>query len=186
MQILVNGTTVSEYQEGVEGVPFEVDDFPGFQDGKILHWDGLEWWYEDDVASPEEVLSAIFTATPETMKAIPDDTLSRMAAYMQQWSSDASYSTGDLRQYNGFPYRCLQSHDANETWTPSDAPSLWARVLAGQGDIIPVWGQPDSTNAYMTGDRVHYPDIDGPVYESLIDNNIWSPEAYPSGWQLVQ
>ena len=37
----------------------------------------------------------------------------------------------------------------------------------------------------MTGDKVHYPDADGPVYESIIDNNIWSPEAYPQGWQQV-
>jgi hypothetical protein len=26
---------------------------------------------------------------------------------------------------------------------------------------------------------------DGKVYESLIDNNIWSPEAYPAGWSEV-
>ena len=37
----------------------------------------------------------------------------------------------------------------------------------------------------MTGDQVHYPDADGPVYESLMDYNIYSPEAYPAGWQLV-
>ena len=38
----------------------------------------------------------------------------------------------------------------------------------------------------MKGDKVHYPDKGGPVYESTIDNNVFSPEAYPAGWQLVE
>lgn len=50
---------------------------------------------------------------------------------------------------------------------------------------IPVWVQPTGAHdAYQTGDKVHYPTIDGPVYESLIDGNVWSPEAYPAGWKL--
>ena len=49
-------------------------------------------------------------------------------------------------------------------------------------DIIPEWEQPDSTNAYQIGDRVMF---DGKVYESLINNNVWSPAAYPAGWQEV-
>ena len=36
---------------------------------------------------------------------------------------------------------------------------------------------------YMKGDKVHYPDAEGDVYESLIDGNVWSPEAYPDGWK---
>ena len=44
------------------------------------------------------------------------------------------------------------------------------------------WTQPDSTNGYSIGDKVLY---NGVVYESLIDNDIWSPEAYPDGWAEV-
>lgn len=47
---------------------------------------------------------------------------------------------------------------------------------------IPEWTQPDSTNPYMMGDKVTF---NGSVYESLIDNNIWSPTDYPQGWALV-
>ena len=38
----------------------------------------------------------------------------------------------------------------------------------------------------MTGDKVHYPTIDDPVYESTMDYNVYSPESYPQGWQLVE
>ena len=35
----------------------------------------------------------------------------------------------------------------------------------------------------MTGDKVRY---NGKVYESLIDNNVWSPIGYPQGWKEVE
>jgi hypothetical protein len=47
---------------------------------------------------------------------------------------------------------------------------------------IPEFVQPDSTNPYMKGDMVRW---NGEVYKSLIDNNVWSPYGYPSGWQIV-
>lgn len=99
------------------------------------------------------------------------------------WSSDAHYLVGDRRRFKGVLYKCLQEHDAQASWTPFDSPSLWAKVLIPDPDVIPEWEQPDSTNGYMTGDKVMY---NGKVYRSLIDNNVWSPEAYPAGWEEVE
>ena len=49
---------------------------------------------------------------------------------------------------------------------------------------IPVWVQPTGAHdAYQKGDKVHYPGESDPVYESLIDGNVWSPDAYPAGWE---
>lgn len=45
------------------------------------------------------------------------------------------------------------------------------------------WFEPTSTKYYMKGDRMRY--TDGHVYESLIDNNTYSPDAYPQGWKLL-
>lgn len=46
------------------------------------------------------------------------------------------------------------------------------------------WRQPTGAqNAYMTGDKVHYPDTDGPVYVSIVDDNVWSPITY--GWEVL-
>lgn len=101
------------------------------------------------------------------------------------WTEDTSYEVGDRVRYEDVLYKCLQAHTSQAQWTPDAAPSLWARVLIPDPEVIPVWEQPDSTNAYMTGDKVHYPTIEDPVYESVIDNNIWSPAAYPAGWQIV-
>lgn len=85
-------------------------------------------------------------------------------------------------RYEGILYKVLQDHTSQATWTPTDAPSLFAKVLIPDPDVIPDWEQPDSTNAYMTGDKVRF---EGKVYESLIDNNVWSPAAYPAGWKEI-
>lgn len=94
-----------------------------------------------------------------------------------------TYAVGDRVQYGGVAYKCLQEHTSQATWTPADAPSLWAKILIPDPEVIPDWEQPDSTNAYMTGDKVRF---EGKVYESLIDNNVWSPAAYPAEWKEVE
>ena len=99
------------------------------------------------------------------------------------WKAEVNYSVGDRVLYNDTLYKVITAHISQETWTPVDAPSLFAKVLIPDENIIPEWVQPDSTNAYMTGDKVVY---NGIVYVSIIDNNIWSPEAYPAGWSVVE
>lgn len=100
-----------------------------------------------------------------------------------RWNGDGvEYKADERVSYNGILFKCLQAHTSQITWTPTDAPSLWAKVLIPDPEVIPDWEQPDSTNAYMKGDKVRY---NGKIYESLIDNNIWSPTDYPAGWQEV-
>ena len=98
------------------------------------------------------------------------------------WNPTTTYAVGDRVRYNNVLYRCLQAHTAQETWTPTDAPSLWAKVLIPDANVIPEWEQPDSTNPYSKGDKVMY---NGKVYESTIDGNVWSPDAYPQGWKEI-
>ena len=99
------------------------------------------------------------------------------------WSSEnVGYFIDDKVQYNDVLYKCIQAHISQENWTPDAAPSLWAKVLIPNENVIPEWEQPGSTNGYMIGDKVRYNDK---VYESTINNNIWSPEAYPAGWKEI-
>ena len=101
------------------------------------------------------------------------------------WKADTVYTAGDRVRYNDVLYKALQGHTSQADWTPDGAVSLFAKVLIPSKDI-PVWEQPTSTNAYMTGDRVYYPTAQDDVYESLIDNNVWSPTAYPQGWKVIE
>ena len=83
---------------------------------------------------------------------------------------------------NGKLYKVLQDHTSSAEWKPDISPSLYVEVTPS--GVIPVWRQPQSAvDAYMTGDKVHYPDEDGPVYISVVDNNVWEPTVY--GWEPI-
>lgn len=112
-----------------------------------------------------------------------DDALEGIELY-PYWAPDTSYIIDDRIRYNEKLYKVVQAHTSQSNWTPDLTPALYTEV-APVG-TIPVWHQPTGAqDAYNTGDKVHYPDEEGPVYISLIDNNVWSPETYPAGWQLI-
>lgn len=117
------------------------------------------------------------------LRSISDGAALKMPEVFPHWSGNSKeYVKDDKVLYNNVLYKVLQNHTSQETWTPTSAPSLFAKVLTSEGEILE-WEQPSSTNPYMKGDKVKY---NGKVYESVIDNNVWSPEAYPQGWKEVE
>jgi hypothetical protein len=102
-----------------------------------------------------------------------------------EWATGTAYTGGQRVRYEDKLYKCVQAHTSQDDWTPPSVPALWTEV-AKPGEI-PVWKQPTGAHdAYNKGDKVHYPTASDPVYESLIDANVYSPEAYPQGWKLVE
>lgn len=98
------------------------------------------------------------------------------------WKAGIEYNINDRVRYAGRIFKVLQNHLSQINWTPSKAPSLFIEVLTSENGEPKEWQQPAATNPYLFGDKVIF---NGQIYESLIDNNIWSPEYYPQGWQLI-
>lgn len=97
--------------------------------------------------------------------------------------SGVAYKVGKKVIYKGVLYKVIQAHTSQSDWTPDIAVSLFAKVINETVDgSIPEFVQPGSTNPYMKGDKVLF---NGKVYESLIDNNVWSPTDYPTGWKEI-
>lgn len=115
-------------------------------------------------------------------KSLSDEDALEAVELFEHWEEDKAYAVGDRVYYEGVLYKCLQAHTSTTNWNPADAVSLWARVLIPDPDVIPDWEQPDSTNAYMTGDKVRH---NNKVWVSLVDNNVWEPGAVgtESLWQ---
>ena len=96
------------------------------------------------------------------------------------WQPDAAYAADERLRYSGKLYRVVQSHTSQADWTPDIAPALYTEVA--EPGTIPVWRQPTGAqDAYMTGDKVRYPDEQGDVWVSTVDNNTWAPGVY--GWE---
>jgi hypothetical protein len=113
-------------------------------------------------------------------QALDDAEALQVKGIYPTWSSSGAYAVKDKVLYKDVLYKCILAHTAQEAWNPVDAVSLWAKVLIPDPEVIPAWEQPDSTNPYMTGDKVTH---NGKTWVSDVDNNVWEPGAY--GWSEV-
>lgn len=117
--------------------------------------------------------------------SLADDDALEAVELFPGWRADTNYDADERIRYGEKLYRCVQAHTSQADWTPDATPALWTEV-AKPGEI-PVWKQPTGAqDAYNRGDKVWYPEKNTTVYESTIDNNVWSPDAYPDGWVLVE
>lgn len=123
------------------------------------------------------------TEYQSSIAVLSDDVALLMPEVYPVWSADSvEYKKDDRVTYNGVLYKVLTAHTSQETWKPDVSPSLFVKVISSISGEIPEWQQPSADNAYMKGDKVRY---NGKIYESLIDNNVWAPDAYPDGWKEV-
>lgn len=93
------------------------------------------------------------------------------------WAAGQAVTVGAQRWHDLTLYTCLQAHTTQSDWTPPVVPALWKVHRAD----LAAWVQPvGAHDAYPLGARVTF---NGRIYESLIAANVWSPVAYPAGWQ---
>lgn len=78
--------------------------------------------------------------------------------------------------------RLLQPYDSTiYTQPPEDLPAQWGFVWSTDpAAALPFVAI--STSPYNKGDCCTE---DGVIYRSTIANNVWSPAAYPAGWEAV-
>lgn len=161
------------------GVNSSVDEYEELRDEAIDERLVLKM---EEVDAKEESLNKIGKIVANQ---VTDDVVAlSIQEFYDIWTVGVLYPVGRYITHKDILYKVLTEHTSQTEWTPDVSPSLFAKVLIDPtGETIPEWVQPDSTNAYMTGDKVKY---EGRVYESTIDNNIWSPADYPAGWKLIE
>jgi hypothetical protein len=127
----------------------------------------------------------LFLATMDADTQAAD--IMEVASVFPKYKVGKTYKVKEVFQYGenavGDPqlYQVLQEHVSAEYWTPDATPSLYKAVGVTE-EGYPEWVQPlGASDAYNTGDIVSY---NGTLYQSVIDGNTWSPEAYPAGWQI--
>lgn len=134
-----------------------------------------------------DFLSAIMRQAEINSAANTDEQALEVKILYPDWESlpeGITLAVGDRVNYHSTLYKVLQEHQKQSTWNPEAAPSLFAKVLIPDENVIPEWKQPDSTNPYMKGDKVTH---NGSTWESLVDNNVWEPGAIgtESLWESV-
>ena len=128
-----------------------------------------------------KVQAISFVALAETGN-IDADTASAHKDMFEQWCPGIAYKVGQIRNYNDVLYRVVQDHTSQSDWLPSDTLSLYEPIILTE-EGYPVWSKPSgSHDAYNAGDIVDY---NGTLYKSLIDGNVYSPDEYAAGWEVV-
>lgn len=128
----------------------------------------------------------LFLATMDADTQATD--MMEVATMFPKYQVGKAYSVKEVFSYGengvGDPqlYQVLQAHTSAAEWTPNTTPSLYKKIGVTE-DGYPEWAQPlGASDAYNMGDVVSY---NGTLYKSTIDGNVWSPDAYPTGWVII-
>lgn len=118
---------------------------------------------------------------------LTQEELDELMDLYEDWKSGESVKVGEIRKYSGKLYRVIQAHTTQADWTPDSVPALWNEytppTTEDGEEIIPDFKQPTGAHdAYKKGDKVRF---EGKIYESIIDNNAYSPSDYPQGWKEI-
>lgn len=119
--------------------------------------------------------------------SLSDEQAMEVATVYDPWKVGKNYAVGEFITYGtnqvGDPqlYKVVQTHTSQADWTPDKTASLFTPIGLDENGY-PVWSQPTGAHdAYNKGDIVDY---NGTLYQSLIDGNVYSPDAYPAGWEI--
>lgn len=165
MTVKENGNTVATYEGYTEF--YSTEEYTG----KIY---GVTNYKPDRTPEAETAIleSSVRVVKIQAQSLNDTDALTVQNLYPEWSGKSVTYAKDFKVNRNGVLYKCLQDHVSQESWSPEDAPSLWAKVLIPDPETIPEWEQPGSTNGYSKGDKTTH---NGKTWESLVDNNVWEP-----------
>ena len=85
------------------------------------------------MSSMIERARALRRVIEQLAETLDDDAAAESAELFPQWDPDGhDYAAGDRVRDEDVLYKVLQAHTSQPEWPPADAPSLFARILAGQ------------------------------------------------------
>lgn len=96
-------------------------------------------------------------------------------------------SAGTRINFEGVLYKAAVTLWDTEENNPDNAPDLWAKIEYVNGiRIIPnvAGGSFDVARAFALNEPGYW-EVDGKTYKSLLPSNVYTPIAYPQGWEEI-
>lgn len=131
-------------------------------------------------------LQALATLQISTMSfdKTPCDEVVKFVDYWPDWKPDTSYKHNDPLTHQGRKFRASKDLTSQAIYPPGTAESEYYEVTLAPDGIIVWYNVGGDYNMVYKGEKRHYPDAEGPVYEAL-ENTSYSPDAYPQHWKRV-
>lgn len=125
----------------------------------------------------------LFESLEKMRTLTPDSIASEIVDVYQELKEDGQLiNVGTRINWNGIIKRARVSLWDTAVNNPDNAPTLWEDINYKQGyRIIPEIIT--ASAAFANGECGWWNDV---LYCSLINNNVWTPDAYPAGWELAQ
>lgn len=134
-----------------------------------------------------QMAEQLFKALQMFAASLSDEQAMEVAYVYDPWQIGKTYAMGEFFTFGengvGDPqlYKVILAHTSQADWPPNQTPSFCVPIGLDESGY-PVWSQPTGAHdAYNTGDIVNY---NGTLYRSLIDGNVYAPDAYPAGWEI--
>lgn len=119
------------------------------------------------------------------LEAQPSSAVAEFRDYWPEWQPDTAYGFQQPLQYDGRYFRTSQALTSSSTYPPGSSESLYYEVEIAPDGVIVYRTCHGSYDAVQKGETRHYPDADGPIYRSKVDNNAYAPDVVPGNWELV-
>lgn len=138
-------------------------------------------------AGTDPQLQALATLQVSTMSfdKVPCDDVVKFVDYWPEWKPDTAYKHNAPLTYQGRKFRASKDLTSQAIYPPGTAESEYYEVTLAPDGIIVWYNVGGEYNMVYKGEKRHYPDADGPVYEAL-ENTSYSPDAYPQHWKKVE
>lgn len=119
---------------------------------------------------------------PTVSSAMTETEQVRFERYTPEWEPDTDYKQCQTVIRDGRLYRVSQDHRSQEIYPPETAgESLYYPITVAPDGIIVYRECHGQYDMVRKGERRHYPDAEGPVYEAREDTS-YSPDTYPDHW----
>lgn len=116
-------------------------------------------------------------------KTAPDEQACQFPSLFDNWAVGVTYAKDARVQSGDKLWKCLQAHTSQADRKPEKTPALWVEVAA-PNEYREIKENMLSTEAFELDEIGWYKDKDN-LFKSKIPNNVYTPDAYPDGWEKV-
>lgn len=135
--------------------------------------------YEDITGRARELRKQI----EANANVMSDEDALKFPELFPKWSEGATYSEGQRVRHNGKLVKTSKAHTSGKDKDPEKDSKRWKKVETQDTENVIEWEQVTIRNPVKKGSKVLF---EGVVYESTINNNVWSPAERPDIWKTVE
>ncbi len=184
---LVKAITQEEAEASFDELWDEAEASETPQDERIKALETIAKTLNDVEPQLSQIRTAAKLAVQTISSSLTDEQAMSIPSLVKEWAPGMDVSEGEVLYYDGMLYRVDKAHTTKDGWEPNTGSGNRFHAINMASDGVEVWIQPKNANsAYANGVMVHYPDASGPVYESLVDKNMKSPDKRPEDWKQIQ